>query len=71
MRHVGIPRRVDDALGQDGLTPRLALRDDAADPVAIHNRRCKSPVQHWLDTGFLDQVVRNDLEGFRIERIAV
>ena len=32
---VGVAGAVDDAVGEDGLPPRLALRDDALDRVAL------------------------------------
>ncbi len=35
--HVRVARAVDDALGEDGSPSRFAFRDDAPDPVVVHD----------------------------------
>jgi len=43
--HVGIPGRVDHALGQDGLAASLRFDDDTGDRVAVHQGRDEHAVQ--------------------------
>ena len=64
------PGRVDHALRQKSLAPRLALRDHAPDRASLQHGRNAQPVQKRRDAGLFDQDVGNVLEHLRIERVA-
>ncbi len=67
---VGIPGRIDYALGEDGLAACLALGDHAANCAVLHDRRHTQAMQHRRDAGLLHQRVGNPLEHFGVERVA-
>jgi hypothetical protein len=67
---VRIAGRIDDPLREDRLTPRLALRDDAADRTALDDRIDAQPMEERLDAGLLDEGVGDDLEHLGLEGVA-
>ena len=65
---VGVARAVDHHLCENGRTAAFALRDDAANGVAIHDRAGKECVEQHIDARFCQHLQGHGLHRLRLDK---